>query len=168
MQDTGPSEIRIELTSETNLHLLLVTSILRGEYDGFKQTHKLRIDFARFAVSITGLLTASVERPEELKLSYSPREDGGISLQFFQNLRLLRVPILSLDFKQEEEENVNNYVQRKFTALKVSLEEHGREFEGLLAKIERRNPSLARNVRQSVEQFVQEQSQRPYQSGAVQ
>jgi hypothetical protein len=150
------TEIRVDLTDNTDIHIFLATTVLKNNYEQFKTVHKLRVEFDRFAESLSSLLTTSVERPKELQLKYTQPENGGGSLSFFQQLRLRSVTILTLEFEQQGKEFVTDYVQKKFTGLKIDLEEKRRDFEPMLAKIDEKNPSLSKPLRQTVELVTQQ------------
>jgi hypothetical protein len=147
-------EIRVELTDHYDVRLYLVSAVSEKDYVTFKNEHKLRVDFKDFSNSIKGLFTTSVEQPTTLQLRFTTTSDG-TTLSFFQKLTLRAVTIFDLGFKQADDAFVNDYVQKKFGAVKVDLEERTREFESLLSKIEERNPSLAKVVRQEVENETQ-------------
>jgi hypothetical protein len=148
-------EIRVELTDHYDVHLYLISSVTGKDYVTFQKDHRLRVEFGGFSNSIKGLFTTSVEQPSTLQLRFKPPSDGVATLSFFQKLTLRAVTIFDLDFKQADDAFVADYVQKKFGAVKVDLEERTREFEALLSKIEEKNPSLAKVVRQEVEKQTQ-------------
>jgi hypothetical protein len=169
------NEIRVELTDHSDVHLYLLSVVSKAGYGDFQKEHKLRVEFNGFANSIKGLFITSVEQAPNVEpaktaeqgktagkektaqqenalyLKFAPKPEGGARLSFFQKLSLRSVTIFSLDFVQADDIFVSDYVEKKFGAVKIDLEEKTREYEALLSKIEETNPSLAKFMAKEVE-----------------
>jgi hypothetical protein len=150
-------ELRIEISTEKDLAFSLECIIGPSEFLEIQQQSHLRIEFHEFANSVADLLKRSVENAKEYQVKFIQGKDYGGSLAFYQTLRLRAVEVFRLAFVQSSDEFVRNNVQYRFNKLKVDLMQKTQEFEEQMRKLESKNPSLARHIRDAVENAVKQQ-----------
>jgi hypothetical protein len=153
--DSGLDEVRLEITDDENISSYLVCSVSSAAYPDLAKANGLKAEFKDFSSSITSLLTRSVEKPAEYQLQFVPGEDDSGQLVFLQKLRLRSVTIFTLAFGQAAPDFVRKQVQFRFNALKVELQRKSKDYDNQMSRLDAKNPSLAKQMRQSVESAVQ-------------
>jgi hypothetical protein len=154
--DSGLDEVRLEITDDENIASYLLCSVPASAYPDLAKSNGLKAEFKDFSSSITSLLTRSVEKPAEYQLQFIKGEDDSGQLIFLQKLRLRSVTIFTLDFIQAGADFVRKQAQFRFNALKVELQRKSKEYDNQMSRLESKNPSLAKQMRNSVESSVQE------------
>lgn len=149
-------EIRMEISSEADISFLLESVIGSEQFSSLQSMNRLRIEFSKFSRSVAELLEKSVTAPTEYEVKFEQREDYGGRLVFMQKLRLRQVEVFSIEFVLADDDLVRNQAQHRFNKLRMELAQKSNEYEQQMQRLEKKNPSLARNIRKSVEFAVQQ------------
>ena len=149
-------EVRMEISSEFDISFLLEAVIGRSQFATLQSENHLRIEFSKFSRCVTELLEKSVTASDECEVKFEQREDYGGRLVFLQKLRLRLLEVFSIDFVLADDELVRNQAQHRFNKLRMELAQKANEYEQQMQRLEAKNPSLARNIRKSVEFSVQQ------------
>ena len=104
--DSSPSYIKIELTSENDLLFYYVHAIDTEIFADMQTSQKLRIDFSEYSSVLMRMLNNCIKEPQSFLAVFIVQRDGQCRLDFIQNFEYKFIELLSCDFMAGKKEAV--------------------------------------------------------------
>lgn len=140
--ETNPSHIRIELTSENDLFFHYTHSVDEQGFRQMQESQKLMIDFADYCSVVIKMLNNCIKEPHSFLAVFVMQRDGHARLDFIQNMEYKFVELLSCDFVASPEEVVRQQISFRYNSVKTKLSLMQARLQDINALVKVKNPSL--------------------------
>ena len=150
--------IRIELSSETDLFFHNVHSFSLDTFESFKAEQKLTVDFFEFPGVLIRMLNAIIKDPKIFLAVLSLHADGTGKLDFIQNMDYKYVDLLTLPFKQSEEDVIQRQITFRYNSLKQKYAIVQSRLHEMSNTLKTKNPSLLLQIQKANNGSIQASS----------
>ena len=144
-------EVRLEFTKYEDISFVLETQISISDYNDIKQKYGLKIDFEAFIKAIGTFISQALSDPEKLKIYLYDVESDKPKLTVFQTLQIRVVEVFSVLLSKPSQDYMMRLAQCRFNAINKELKEKSDDLKSALNKLDAKNPSLCRTVRDKIE-----------------
>lgn len=152
-EENSFNEMIIELIDDDDIYFVYRFQINSNDFEEFKRSQELKIDFLNFPKKLDELLNLSMQDSKGVYIKIY-LEDNQIVLSFYQKLKLRDVVLFSLHLQPADQETVNSLIKYRFEKLQNLLFSQQRQYEDILKSINEKNPSLSKKIRSAVERRV--------------
>jgi len=152
-EENSFNEMIIELIDDDDIYFVYRFQINSNDFEEFKRSQELKIDFLNFPKKLDELLYLSMQDSKGVYIKIY-LEDNQIVLSFYQKLKLRDVVLFSLHLQPADQETVNSLIKYRFEKLQNLLFSQQRQYEDILKSINEKNPSLSKKIRSAVEKRV--------------
>ena len=153
-EESGPTSLRIELSSECDLFFQYTCNINQQGYEDLRQEQDLMCDIKDFAHTLMRMLNKCIKESSSYALLILQRE-GNAVLQFIQNMEYKYVELLQLPFKESPEFVIRQQISYRYNALKARLSMMQARLQDVNALVKVKNPSLLLQLQRSYEDTYQ-------------
>ncbi len=120
-EDSSPSTVRLEVSSEAELFFHYTCVINAQGYLQLRDDQKLMCDFREFPVTLTKMLNQAIREPNHFVVVLLLGRDGNATLQLLQNLEFKFVELLALPLRESSEPVVRAHVTYRYNAMRSRL-----------------------------------------------
>ena len=113
-------DVRVELTSESDLFFHYTHSCDRENYGSMKQNQDLMVDYYGYPKVLAKMLMSCMKDPESFLCIFVMGRDGNGQLTFVQNMEYKFVELLTMDFMESQEHVVRQHISFRYNSLRVS------------------------------------------------
>ncbi|CAD8097919.1 unnamed protein product [Paramecium sonneborni] len=138
--------LKIELTSETDLFFNYITIVDRENYQNIKEAQKLTIEYPQFLQMLIKLLNSSHKEPNHFFCVFFMQQDGSAKLDFIENLEYKFMEMLTLEFRSATEEVIRQNVSFRYNLMKAKLQYVQNRLNDITSLIKLKNPSLLAQI----------------------
>eukprot|EP01060_Flectonema_neradi_P020752 TRINITY_DN2824_c3_g1_i1.p1 TRINITY_DN2824_c3_g1~~TRINITY_DN2824_c3_g1_i1.p1 ORF type:complete len:257 (+),score=53.90 TRINITY_DN2824_c3_g1_i1:37-807(+) len=153
-EESGPTSLRIELSSECDLFFQYTCNINQHGYEDLKHEQDLQCDLKDFTHTLMRMLNKCIKESTSYALLILQRE-GNAVLQFIQNMEYKFVQLLQLPFKESPEFVIRQQISYRYNALKARLSMMQARLQDVNALVKVKNPSLLLQLQRSYEDTYQ-------------
>ncbi|CAD8094371.1 unnamed protein product [Paramecium sonneborni] len=150
--------LKIELTSETDLFFNYITIVDKETYKKIKEEQKLTIDYPQFLQMLIKLLNSSHKEPNHFFCVFFMQQDGAAKLDFIENLEYKFMEMLTLEFSCATEEVIRQNVSFRYNLMKAKLQFVQNRLNDITSLIKLKNPSLLTQLNKLSINSIQNQS----------
>ncbi|CAD8176502.1 unnamed protein product [Paramecium pentaurelia] len=134
--------LKIELTSETDLFFNYIAIIDKENFKKIKEEQKLTIEYPQFLQMLIKLLNSSHKEPNHFFCVFFMQQDGSAKLDFIENLEYKFMEMLTLEFSCATEETIRQNVSFRYNFMKAKLQFVQNKLNDITSLIKLKNPSL--------------------------
>ncbi|CAD8157210.1 unnamed protein product [Paramecium octaurelia] len=134
--------LKIELTSETDLFFNYISIIDKENFKKIKEEQKLTIEYPQFLQMLIKLLSSSHKEPNHFFCVFFMQQDGAAKLDFIENLEYKFMEMLSLEFSSATEETIRQNISFRYNFMKAKLQFVQNRLNDITSLIKLKNPSL--------------------------
>lgn len=162
--EDGLASMRIELSSETDLFFYYSHALTAETFGALREEQRLKIDFMEFPDSLIKMFNSCIRDAKVYVAILKLFVDGTAQLEFVQNTDYKTVELLSLRFRQSEDELVQRHVTFRYNSVKRSLAVAKSRLHEMTSMVKARNPSLlaARGPPQTSKHSEEASAKRPF------
>ncbi|CAD8172934.1 unnamed protein product [Paramecium octaurelia] len=150
--------LKIELTSETDLFFNYITIINKDNYKRIREEQKLTIEYPQFLQMLIKLLNSCHKEPNHFFCVFFMQQDGAARLDFIENLEYKFMEMLSLEFSSASEETIRQNVSFRYNLMKAKLQFVQNRLNDIASLIKLKNPSLLVQINKASAGVSQNQS----------
>uniref|UniRef100_A0A7S1KQ64 Spindle assembly abnormal protein 6 N-terminal domain-containing protein n=1 Tax=Percolomonas cosmopolitus TaxID=63605 RepID=A0A7S1KQ64_9EUKA len=140
--DQNIANIRIELSSESDLFLHYTFNLNPEDYDDLRREQKLMIEFDMFPRVLSKMLQACVKEPESFLTIFHMDNTGTGVLNFVQNMEYKFVDLLSLRFQMSPEHITRQHISFRYNSLRSRLAIMHSKLQDVNNLVKLKQPSL--------------------------
>eukprot|EP01017_Pseudomicrothorax_dubius_P015426 TRINITY_DN1778_c0_g2_i2.p1 TRINITY_DN1778_c0_g2~~TRINITY_DN1778_c0_g2_i2.p1 ORF type:complete len:187 (+),score=37.89 TRINITY_DN1778_c0_g2_i2:284-844(+) len=146
---TRYSQIRFELTSETDLFFHYIATIDELKFKRMRDEQKLSIDYQNLITLLIKLCNNCSKDPHAyIGVLYLERE-GASHLDFIQNMEYKFVELLSVHFAAANEEVVRQSIAFRYNSVKAKMLLMQNRMAEIISIIKLKNPSLLLQIQKN-------------------
>ena len=122
-EEHRPWAVRFELSTEADVQLFYACTISNENYMMLQMENDLSVDWEGFTDMIKSLLNDCLNNPVVHQTSFTMENDEGVAFfRFFHNSEYRKSQILSLTFKQLDDEEINEQVSYRIKSTEKKAE----------------------------------------------
>jgi len=141
-EDSNPTSVRCELSSETNLFFYYYHELDEAGFRHLQEGQKLMVDFSEYAAVLLRMLNHCIKEPHSHLAVFVMQRDGSARLDFIQNMEYKFVELLSCQFQACSEELVRQQITYRYNVVKSRLALMQARLADVNALVKIKNPSL--------------------------
>lgn len=141
-EDSNPTSVRVELSSESNLFFYYYHELDEAGFRHLQEGQKLMVDFAEYAAVLLRMLNHCIKEPHSHLAVFVMHRDGTARLDFIQNMEYKFVELLSCNFQACTEESVRQQITYRYNVVKSRLALMQARLADVNALVKIKNPSL--------------------------
>jgi len=140
--ESAPSAIRVELTSENDLFFNYIHTLDDAGFRQVQEAQKLMVEFADYSSVLTRMLDTCIRDPHSHLAVFVMQRGGRGHLDFIQNMEYKFVELLSCAFVAADDETVRQSITFRYNSIKSRLALMQARLQDINALVKVKNPSL--------------------------
>ena len=153
--ESAPSAVRVELTSENDLFFNYVHTLDEAGFRHVQEAQKLMVDFADYPPVLTRMLDTCIREPSSHLAVFVMQRGGRGHLDFIQNMEYKFVELLSCAFMAADDETVRQSITFRYNSIKSRLALMQARLQDINALVKVKNPSLLLQLQRTPPRFPQ-------------
>lgn len=141
-EDTCPSQIKIELTSENDLFFHYIHCLDELEFRRLQDTQQLMIDYSEYPTVLIRMLNSCIKEPATFLAAFTTHQDSHAQLSLIQNLEHKCIELIHIEFTASPEPIIRQHITYRYSATKNRLSLLLGKLHDLNAVIATKNPML--------------------------
>ena len=141
-EDTSPSTLRIELSSENDLFFHYMHVVDEAAYRLLQEQQKLMVDFDEYPNVMIKMLNDCIKEPHSHLAVFVMARDGNGHLDFIQNMEYKYIELLSANFKRCPDDVARAQIAYRYRVIKAKLEQIQSRQHDMFSIVKNKNPSL--------------------------
>ena len=151
--ESAPSAVRVELTSENDLFFNYVHTLDEAGFRHVQEAQKLMVDFADYPPVLTRMLDTCIREPSSHLAVFVMQRGGRGHLDFIQNMEYKFVELLSCAFMAADDETVRQSITFRYNSIKSRLALMQARLQDINALVKVKNPSLLLQLQRTPPRF---------------
>jgi hypothetical protein len=149
-EDNQLYDVRVELTSESDLFFHYTHSCDRNVFTQMKKSQDLMVDYNNYPKILAKMLMSCIKDPEAFLCIFVIGRDGNAQMTFVQNMEYKFVELLTLEFTESPEHIIRQSISFRYNSLKSRLAVLTARLQDISALIKLKNPSLLLQLQRNV------------------
>ena len=138
----APDDMRVELTSESNLFFHYSHRLDTSNFHELQEGQKLMVEFSEYPTVLLKMLNSCIKEPHTHLAVFVMQSNGEARLDFIQNMEYKFVELLSCKFTASAEDVVREQISFRYNSIKSRLALMQARLADVNALVKIKNPSL--------------------------
>ena len=138
----APDDMRVELTSESNLFFHYAHRLDTSNFHELQEGQKLMVEFSEYPTVLLKMLNHCIKEPHTHLAVFVMQSNGEARLDFIQNMEYKFVELLSCKFVASAEDVVREQISFRYNSIKSRLALMQARLADVNALVKIKNPSL--------------------------
>ena len=138
----APDDMRVELTSESNLFFHYSHRLDTSNFHELQEGQKLMVEFSEYPTVLLKTLNSCIKEPHTHLAVFVMQNNGEARLDFIQNMEYKFVELLSCKFAASAEGVVREQISFRYNSIKSRLALMQARLADVNALVKIKNPSL--------------------------
>ena len=138
----APDDMRVELTSESNLFFHYSHRLDTSNFHELQEGQKLMVEFSEYPTVLLKMLNSCIKEPHTHLAVFVMQNNGEARLDFIQNMEYKFVELLSCKFAASAEGVVREQISFRYNSIKSRLALMQARLADVNALVKIKNPSL--------------------------